>query len=58
MDSIKGAFLKTFKPTMAVKIIPLGSNPVPAILQKIHTFLKKRHVVVLDEKENIIYIEK
>ena len=58
MDVIKDAFLKAFKPSIAVKLMPLGSASVKNPLKEIHAFLKKRYTVVLDERENIIYIEK
>ena len=58
MNAIKDAMLKSFNPLVAIKVIAIDDKPITHILNDVLSDVKKRYEAILDEEENVIYLNR
>ena len=53
---MKAAFMKSFNPKVAIKVVSLDDKSVENLLHELYVFMQKNHNVVLDDKKDTIYL--
>ena len=60
MNSMQEAYLKTLKPTTAIKIskLTLGKKSTDEITKEVHSTLSYKYKTFLDKENGVIYVGK
>ena len=59
MSDMRSQMVKAFRPEVAIDVIHLGKVNIAAVITKeIYTFLERKHLVMLDSANGVIYLKR